>query len=447
MLYFILCLFLTFGLPSHSMAVEINPPPIPADHKPRNINLPILISPHGGPLDNPPTFSWYEVNAVSEYVFWLADSKNKVSVVDLTKGSTPDLDCKNGVCKYKFPATVSSGEGRWAVRALGVKNAATNDTPTSKWGKVEEFGGAKTKNLVQRCLKTDQKLTGDIQGSEHALNLGFTGVARGQWSVGTTVSTQLVRYDFAKKKAALNESLGAGASFRFYRHRPIGGHKEAIRAGVAQVGGALKNEGWVYKWESQLVKVMNKVWSDPKNKTFKPLFDTAAQHAGYGNGYKEFIDDENSDGAKDRKAKKIYLELMVQDAINKEFWNKNDGNDPLENFKAQRTLDGVVTSDSAIFNETTEQWELPVSFIKTDCRQSTFATRDDNTFVAPTFSIAPTLYITKPLDDGELAVSPALLLGFFGDIVNVGVGFNLTGESGEKGNVFMLMSLGAGFQF
>src|ERR1044072_1128241 len=35
-------------------------------------------------------------------------------------------------------------------------------------------------------------------------------------SVGPAVSTQLIRYDLASKKAGFNTSVGAGASIRFY---------------------------------------------------------------------------------------------------------------------------------------------------------------------------------------------------------------------------------------
>jgi hypothetical protein len=39
------------------------------------------------------------------------------------------------------------------------------------------------------------------------------------------------------------------------------------------------------------------------------------------------------------------------------------------------------------------------------------------------------------------------MLGFFDDIINIGTGFNLTGNNGEVGDVFLLMSLGAGFNW
>ena len=39
------------------------------------------------------------------------------------------------------------------------------------------------------------------------------------------------------------------------------------------------------------------------------------------------------------------------------------------------------------------------------------------------------------------------MLGFFQDLINVGVGFNLSGQDGDVGDVFLLFSLGAGFNF
>ncbi len=164
------------------------------------------------------------------------------------------------------------------------------------------------------CVDRSLNLNGDIQSFKTG---GF-----GQWSVGPAVSTQLIKYDFGKKRAGFNTAVGAGAAFRFYRpieiKPPGGGH------------------------------AMSTVY---------------------------------------------------------------------------------------------------ISEVKQECRQSSFGQNTKGYLAAPLFSITPTIYASEPVDQDDLSVQPAILLGFFEDILNVGVGFNLTGPAGEKGNVFMLMSIGAGFDF
>jgi len=151
----------------------------------------------------------------------------------------------------------------------------------------------------------------------------------GQWSVGPSVSTQLIKFDLSKERAGFNTSVGVGAAFRFYR-------------GIT-------------------------------------------------------IKDQNGDPLKDKNG---------------------------------------------------EDKTITISQINQKCRQTTFKARSEKSYLAaPLFSITPTLYVTKPTNQGDLEVQPAILLGFFEDILNFGVGWNLTGPPGEKGNVFLLMSIGAGFNF
>jgi len=139
------------------------------------------------------------------------------------------------------------------------------------------------------------------------------------WSVGPAVSTQLIRYDLASKRAAFNASVGAGASFRYYP------------------------------------------------------------------------DVEFGDGSK-----------------------------------------------------------LSIKQIKPECRANSLSavSIDDDPkngkIGSPFFSITPTIYASK-LENDDLAVQPAILLGFFRDILNVGTGFNLSGPN--KGHVFLLFSVGIGFNF
>ena len=195
----------------------------------------------------------------------------------------------------------------------GNGNAATE--PVNEHFAVPPSANDNWKNV---CVDKTQNLNGDFQESK-----SFLWLAEGQWSVGPSVSTQLVKYDMAKKQAGFNTSVGAGASFRFYRNITI------------------------------------------------------------------------------------------------------------------RNSDGTPVSGGTV----------GISQIKRECRQSSFGGDRKSYLAAPMFSITPTLYATKPTTAGDLSIEPALLLGFFEDILNVGVGFTLTGPPGEKGNVFLLMSIGTGFSF
>lgn len=166
------------------------------------------------------------------------------------------------------------------------------------------------------CVDRSLNLLGDFQGS-------IFGYGEGSWSVGPSVSTQLIKFDLAKERAGFNTAVGVGASFRYY----------------------------------------NKI----------QIKDSNGQQKG-----------------------------------------------------------NAVT----------------ISQVKQECRQTTFKARSEKSYLAaPMFSITPTLYVTKPTNQGDLEAQPAILLGFFEDILNFGVGWNLTGPPGEKGNVFLLMSIGAGFNF
>lgn len=166
------------------------------------------------------------------------------------------------------------------------------------------------------CVDRSLNLLGDFQGS-------VFDYWKGSWSVGPSVSTQLIKFDLAKERAGFNTSVGVGASFRYYN------------------------------------------------------------------------------------------KIQIKDS------NGKPKNPP-----------------------------VTISQVKQECRQTTFKARSEKSYLAaPLFSITPTLYVTKPTSQGDLEVQPAILLGFFEDILNFGVGWNLTGPPGEKGNVFLLMSIGAGFNF
>ncbi len=214
-------------------------------------------------------------------------------------------------------APPTSGPAVPAASAQPTSDQPKSSTPTKKDDNFNVPSSANQK-WKDTCVDKSLNLNGDFQKSE-----SFLGLAEGQWSVGPAVSTQLVKYDMAKKQAGFNTSVGAGASFRFYRNITI----------------------------------------------------------------------------------------------------KDEEGIPIRN--------GTIG----------------ISQIRRECRQSSWGGDRKSYLAAPMFSITPTLYATKPTTAGDLSVQPALLLGFFEDILNVGVGFNLTGPPGEKGNVFLLMSIGTGFSF
>lgn len=93
--------------------------------------------------------------------------------------------------------------------------------------------------------------------------------------------------------------------------------------------------------------------------------------------------------------------------------------------------------------------EKPIHEIRTECRMSTWKTQEEAWLpkATPLFSISPIIYASQLTSEQDLAVEPAIMLGFFDDIINIGTGFNLTGKNGEVGDVFLLMSIGAGFNW
>jgi hypothetical protein len=93
----------------------------------------------------------------------------------------------------------------------------------------------------------------------------------------------------------------------------------------------------------------------------------------------------------------------------------------------------------------------PLEFtnIHPDCRRTTFdggrgKDPEKPKIVGPAISITPIIYYSMTESSPELSVQPAIQLGFLEELINVGVGFNLTGP--QKGHVFLLLSLGYGFR-
>lgn len=94
----------------------------------------------------------------------------------------------------------------------------------------------------------------------------------------------------------------------------------------------------------------------------------------------------------------------------------------------------------------------PVSYginqIRKRCRIESFDPdlfKTDTQKVAPLFSISPMVFASKSERGDDIRVQPVISVGFLGELVNVGAGFNLSGP--DKGHVFILLSLGYGFKF
>ena len=98
-------------------------------------------------------------------------------------------------------------------------------------------------------------------------------------------------------------------------------------------------------------------------------------------------------------------------------------------------------------NDETEEFYLPLSSIKPECRASTsdFGQERKDKLAASIFSITPIVYYSKQTTENDLNLQPAIMIGVLDDIISFGTGFNLTGQ--EKGKMFLLMSLGYGFKF
>jgi hypothetical protein len=181
---------------------------------PTPLSSPSPQSPQG--RENTPSviFSWGLTKGADTYVLWYEDGKGRPDVKNF---SGAELDCSDVtlVCKTKSAISVSEGMGKWAVRAL-------KGTDSSPWSNTVFFGKAPEGSLYDRCvLKPEESaaLTGDLPSSH------FWG---GEWSVGTAVQAQTIRYDLARNQAGFNTGLGAGVSFRYYRDVKIGGKTVSV---------------------------------------------------------------------------------------------------------------------------------------------------------------------------------------------------------------------------
>ena len=106
-------------------------------------------------------------------------------------------------------------------------------------------------------------------------------------------------------------------------------------------------------------------------------------------------------------------------------WDKKPGDDTL-------TVDG--TRD--------------IRRIRKDCIGSSYKdvineTKEDSKAAVHIFSINPTFFVAKEEDETALALQPALLVGFFRELLSVGFGVNMTGK--DRGDVFMVLGIGTNF--
>lgn len=301
---------------------EVSPPSYGS--KNASLGEPIPLAPRGAlsaedatKTELSPDFRWTSLYDDISYVLWIHDSKGNDHIIEIKKDAV-ECNKSTNVCrinsdKRKALINLPAGPMSWSLRAI-------KDNQTSIWATVQNYGNADSK--IASCFM-DSPLPGDLPSFR---------MFGGEWSAGTAVLGQLLKYDFSSKKAGLNTGLGAGASLRFYKDKQI--------------------------------------------KTTEP---EVLKHGTY-----------------DTKAGSV---------------------------------------------------QVPVSQIRSECRATSFRFISDNTVTAPLFSITPALFASKQVDSSDLAVQPALMVGFLQDLINIGVGFNLTGRQGEVGRVFLLMSVGVGFQF
>ena len=200
---------------------------------------------------------------------------------------------------------------------LGIPSISFSEKPPDYQNCIKEFGKLGTEGTSKPEIPQYAVDAGDLPWARFN-NTPGSGFFQGEFTVGLAAQAQVIKYDFAKKRAGFNEGLGAGAAIRFYKD----------------------------------IRVPGK-------------------------GY------------------------------------------------------------------------VPISRVKTDCRATTFRSRSDTGVpdAAPLFSITPMIFASQLTNESSLRVEPALMLGIFEDIFNVGVGFNLTGEQGDVGDVFLLLAVGAGFNF
>lgn len=89
--------------------------------------------------------------------------------------------------------------------------------------------------------------------------------------------------------------------------------------------------------------------------------------------------------------------------------------------------------------------------VKPECRATTFSAKTlsesltEGKIAFPFISISASAFVSKQENTDQIGIQPTLLLGIYRDLINVGVGFNATGP--DKGNVFLTLGFGTGFNF
>jgi hypothetical protein len=225
-------------------------------------------------------------------------------------------------------ATKEEDKQRLRIKLAGEEasiNSLKKEIADEHRRKIDELNVPSDEPLGKQCYQ-ERPMVGDLS------YIGFD-----NWSVGTTVSAQLIRYTLGTKQAAINTGLGAGVAFRYYGNSPIG--DEAT----------VKKDQWP--------ETVQESRPDPK----------------------------------------------------------------------------------------TKQLKLPIYRIAPGCRATTADVGQGKKLASPIFSISPVLYASKIETVGDLNIQPAIQMGVLNDLINIGAGFNLTGQ--DKGKVFLLFSLGYGFKF
>jgi hypothetical protein len=156
-----------------------------------NLVSPTPISPSGTETTSSAIFSWIQTKDADTYVVWYVNGKGQEHI-DTFPVANLDCSASTLVCKTKSAITISEGMGEWAVRA-------SKGTDNSGWSATKPFGKP-LGSIVDRCVVPEGSsvLTGDL----NSLRMGS-----GEWSVGTAIQAQAIRYDFAKKQAGFNNGF------------------------------------------------------------------------------------------------------------------------------------------------------------------------------------------------------------------------------------------------
>ena len=80
-----------------------------------------------------------------------------------------------------------------------------------------------------------------------------------------------------------------------------------------------------------------------------------------------------------------------------------------------------------------------------DCIANSWDDNINQKAAVHSFSLNPTLFVAKEEDESKLALQPALLIGFFRELLTVGVGVNLTGR--DRGDAFLVLGIGSNIDF